>query len=141
MSELDPSIDPKQLVNQDTGQVEDKTLAEVGAYAENAKRDYLNDSETQIVGNNTLEGIADKEGTGAMISEVSQRAEKLLSPEVSAELKDKVKAAAEQAFLRELQQIEQRFIEDANAKAEELIRKLEQSDDTETEKRARLEDL
>lgn len=140
MSELDPSIDPKQLVNQDTGQIEDKTLAEVGAYAENTRRDDLkNDSRTFQIG--APERLGNQAGADAMVSEVSQRAEKLLSPKVSAELRKKVMDAAEEAFFRELETIEQRFIEDANAKAEELIRKLEQSDDTEAERGARLRDL
>jgi|GEM_PF-4775802 len=121
---LDPSIDPKKLVNQEGGQIEDVNLATWGATAEHSRRNGPQVSVFEKP-NGTIEENADNSGTRAMISEVARRTEKLLPAEVEEELRSKVVAAAEQAFLNELERMKQKVVEDANAVAEDILRKLQ----------------
>lgn len=134
--QLDPSIDPKKLVNQETGI--NKDLAEIGAYAEeNAKEDQKRYLETFIdTSPSDRKRESNRTGEDAMAGEVADRARELVS-DAEAKLMRKVGAEAETAFRRELERIRKKIEEEnrqkiygeANAKAEEIIRRLQGSNE------------
>jgi len=123
MSELDPSINPSNLVSE-KGIIEDPELAYVGADREDRFRNEhpkKNDEDDYGI----RDRAAEVHGEIAMGEEIKSRTEALLPPETEQKLLEEIQRAVETAFHDRLDYIRHQAIEEANNVANELIEQLE----------------
>ncbi|HZJ34418.1 MAG TPA: hypothetical protein VFD55_00155 [Candidatus Angelobacter sp.] len=112
------SIDPKKIVEQDgenTGNIADVNLAMIGAERENVTRSMNGNIDETLVNIGPINNMAE---------EVGRRAEALVS-DASPELKESVRLAAEARFKSELQEKSTEKRTAADAKARDLLAKIE----------------